>query len=78
MKGYCELIMVCAFYNDKVKIIGTHQMKEDMKEQICRLNSRSCARRMVYAELGDKSAIPDSLLPHESEKVPGIVENKSL
>lgn len=69
----CEIIHVCAFFNDRMA--GMSAVAEIYKQNYCRSDSSQCARLAVRKALGG-DRVPASLYPNQMDEARALIAGK--
>jgi hypothetical protein len=67
----CECLGNCPFFHDRMKNMPT--ASELLKQQYCHGDWASCARCMIFQDLG-REAVPFDLFPDETDRAIEILE----
>lgn len=72
MSGMCECYETCDLFNKSV--VNLPSTAKSFEEKFCKIDNESCARYVVYKQLG-KNLVPTDLFPNEMGKAISIVES---
>ena len=70
----CELLAGCVFFHDNM--VNMLARAELMKQGLCLVNNRACARYRVYQALG-RSKVPTDLFPNHTEQANMLISPHS-
>ena len=66
----CECLPRCPFFNDKMA--QKPAMAQMYKKQFCRGDASTCARHMIFTQMG-KEAVPVDLYPNQADRARKIL-----
>jgi len=67
----CTCLEACPFFHDRMKNMPS--MAGVLKQLFCTGDWKSCARCMVFSELG-REAVPSDLFPDETDRANAILQ----